>query len=80
MAWTKSEVTLGQGAQVLSGRPPRMRPETVTVYRWECRCGAETTIYLTNPKDIVKEWCCNAWHVPEPELLPKVGLLTRLLG
>jgi hypothetical protein len=78
--WTKSEVTLGQGAQVLSGRPPRMKPETVTVFRWECRCGAETTIYLTNPKETPKAWCCNAWHQPEPELLPKVGLLTRLLG
>jgi hypothetical protein len=80
MPWTKSEATLADGVQVLSGRPPRMKPETVTAYRWECRCGAETTIYLTNPKDTVRAWCCNAWHQPEPAMLPKVGLLTRLLG
>jgi len=72
MPWTKTEVTLPDGAQVLSGRPPEMRPETVTVYRWECPCAAETTIYVTNPKQPVRAFCCGYWHSPEPKMLPKV--------
>ncbi len=80
MPWTKAEVTMGQGVQVLCGRPPRMKPETVTVYRWECSCGADTTVYMTNPKAPVTAHCCGKTHTPEPELLPKPGLLTRLLG
>jgi hypothetical protein len=80
MPWTKSEATMAPGVQVLSGRAPRMTPETVTVYRWDCRCGAETTVYLTNPKETPKAFCCGKIHTPEPELLPKPGLLTRLLG
>lgn len=60
--WTKEQVTMAHGVQVLSGRPPQMRPETVTVWRWECQCGAETTIYVTNPKEPVKAFCCGSWH------------------
>lgn len=79
MAWTKEQVTMAHGVQVLSGRPPQMRPETVTVYHWECSCGAETTVYATNPKEIVRAFCCGRWHTPEEEQT-KQSLLARLLG
>jgi hypothetical protein len=80
MPWTKAEVTLGQGVQVLCGRAPRMKPETVTVYRWECPCGVDTTVYVTHPKEPVKAFCCGKVHTPPEELLPKQSLLSRLLG
>jgi hypothetical protein len=76
MPWTKSEVTLGQGVQVLSGRAPRMKAEVVPVYQYECAsCSIQTTI--VNPKNDadIKSFCCGRWVVPPPELLPQRGWL-----
>ena len=80
MPWTKSEATLGDGMQMVSGIARRVPPTKVPCYTYDCnKCGAEHTVLVTNVKEPVKVWCCGAFHSPE-ELLPKVGLLTRLLG
>jgi hypothetical protein len=79
MAWTKSEATLPDGVQLLTGRrAPRMQPQVVPSYTFTCPCGGSTAVLVTNPKAPVRAWCCGAWHTPEPELLPKQSLLTRL--
>jgi hypothetical protein len=78
MPWTKSEVTLGDGMQMVSGRAQRVKPQVVPNYTFQCPCGTTATVLVTNPKAPVRVWCCGKWHTPEPELLPKQSLLTRL--
>jgi len=78
MAWTKSEVTLGDGVQMLAGRVQRFQSQVVPVYTHTCKCGTTTTVLVTNVKAPIRAWCCNSWHHPEPELLPKESLLKRL--
>jgi hypothetical protein len=79
--WTKKEVTLGDGVQMVCGRMQRVEAQVVPCYTYTCdKCSSTTSVFVTNPKAPIRAWCCGKWHTPEPELLPKPGLLTRLLS
>jgi hypothetical protein len=80
MPWTKSEATLGDGVQLLTGRrAPRMQPQVVPSYTFTCPCGGSTTVLAVNPKAPVRAWCCGSYHELPAEQMPKQSLLTRLL-
>ncbi|HTS06786.1 MAG TPA: hypothetical protein VMP68_14500 [Candidatus Eisenbacteria bacterium] len=77
--WTKSEVTLGDGMQMVNGRVQRVTPQTVPSYTFTCKCGTTCTVLVQNPKAPVRVWCCGVYHSPRPET-QKQSLLTRLLS
>jgi hypothetical protein len=68
MGWVKSQGTLRTGERWVGPAMVQLQPETVTVWRHSCeKCGNSTTIFVTNPKEQVKAYCCGVWVYPPKE-------------
>jgi hypothetical protein len=79
--WVKTQGTLRTGERWVGPAMVQLQPETVTVWKHSCeKCGHSTTIFVTNPKEPVRAWCCGKWVTPEPEKTPqRDNVFSRLM-
>jgi hypothetical protein len=62
MPLTKTQTTLRAGERWAGPAMVQLQPQVVDVWKQSCeKCGNSTTVFVTNPKQPVRAWCCVGW-------------------
>ena len=69
----KNQATLRAGENWFGTEMVRSyQPQVVNVWKHRCvKCGNQTTIFVMNPKEPVRAFCCGKWVTPETEKKPE---------